>query len=595
MANPTTARCAPRADANECKPKAKGCPDCGALECLCRPRFFAGQLLTEQDLNRLDQYIKKKHRLQNRNLHGWGVVNGLLAVCDPCGDVKLTPGYALSPCGDDIVVCEETAVNLCELIRRCRRADPRPCRPHSAPPRDDCRELEEDWILTIRPREWTTQGVTPLTAAACAAACGCPPDDAASRLKPRGAPVSCEPSVVCEGFEFGVYRAPEPEPRDPIGVTDRQPRLFNADSDLWQQFLCCAQPLFDAIPLMPRQPQNDNQQPDRAALANWCCRFRAALLDHFSTQRNVRCEIIDALRAVVCPSATQLEGFELAWTRALLDLAAIFFEGLKNCLCLALLPPAPVATDDDRVPLARIRIRASDCRVLSICNWTTERRFVITWPTVGYWVGVTGLGKALHEAIETACCASLLGIFDDVLDQTDSTAPQGGFVPGDNFSGAGVGAVAADTGGSPLTAGLNLASGVFASRAGASSRAEAAAELVARMRARGDTTLQLGAVLNAVSSRFRLPTNDAPLSSLERDNLPVLLAAELFGRPLLDEWQGVFAGVTVRGLTDAASPTAATADSGNLAAMTETLTRLQARVDAQDVELAALRQRIDRG
>ena len=28
------------------------CPACGGLECLCRPRFFAGQLLTEDDLNR---------------------------------------------------------------------------------------------------------------------------------------------------------------------------------------------------------------------------------------------------------------------------------------------------------------------------------------------------------------------------------------------------------------------------------------------------------------------------------------------------------------------------------------------------------------
>jgi hypothetical protein len=33
------------------------CPVCGGLECLCRPRFFAGQLLTEEDLNRLENYV----------------------------------------------------------------------------------------------------------------------------------------------------------------------------------------------------------------------------------------------------------------------------------------------------------------------------------------------------------------------------------------------------------------------------------------------------------------------------------------------------------------------------------------------------------
>ena len=36
------------------------CPVCGGLECLCRPRFFAGQLLTEDDLNRLEHYVVAK-------------------------------------------------------------------------------------------------------------------------------------------------------------------------------------------------------------------------------------------------------------------------------------------------------------------------------------------------------------------------------------------------------------------------------------------------------------------------------------------------------------------------------------------------------
>ena len=59
------------------------CPECGGLECLCRPRFFAGQLLTDQTLNDLDRYIIEKNKLHNRYLHGWGVVCGLEAVCAP--------------------------------------------------------------------------------------------------------------------------------------------------------------------------------------------------------------------------------------------------------------------------------------------------------------------------------------------------------------------------------------------------------------------------------------------------------------------------------------------------------------------------------
>ena len=77
------------------------CPACGGLQCLCRPRFFAGQLLTEQDLNRLDAYVRAKNRLHNRYVHGWGVVCGLEVTCHDCENlVRVSAGYGLSPCGD---------------------------------------------------------------------------------------------------------------------------------------------------------------------------------------------------------------------------------------------------------------------------------------------------------------------------------------------------------------------------------------------------------------------------------------------------------------------------------------------------------------
>src|SRR5689334_1481208 len=91
-----------RADpcADECLPV---CPACGGLKCLCRPRFFPGQLLTDEDLNRLEHYIVEKNRLHNRYLVGWGVACGLEVVCDACDSdrVIVRTGYALSPCGDD--------------------------------------------------------------------------------------------------------------------------------------------------------------------------------------------------------------------------------------------------------------------------------------------------------------------------------------------------------------------------------------------------------------------------------------------------------------------------------------------------------------
>src|SRR5215472_6418460 len=105
------------------------CPACGGLECLCRPRFFAGQLLTEDDLNRLDDYIVAKNRLHNRYLVEWGVACGLEVVCNPCTGadqiatgVLVKPGYALSPCGNDIVLCQTEPVDICALINACRPA-----------------------------------------------------------------------------------------------------------------------------------------------------------------------------------------------------------------------------------------------------------------------------------------------------------------------------------------------------------------------------------------------------------------------------------------------------------------------------------------
>lgn len=85
----------------------------GVLE---RPRYFPRQLITPDDLSLEATYFRKRLRLHNRHLHGWGVVCGA-AVCpveDPenpgrplAWHIKITPGYILGPYGDDIVLdCE---------------------------------------------------------------------------------------------------------------------------------------------------------------------------------------------------------------------------------------------------------------------------------------------------------------------------------------------------------------------------------------------------------------------------------------------------------------------------------------------------------
>ncbi|MGR3932377.1 hypothetical protein [Streptomyces sp. BRA346] len=87
-----------------------------------RPRFFAGQLLTEDDLSLLVEYTTAKRRLHNRSLYGPGVICGLGVTCDPCGGgtVAVHPGHALDCAGNDIVVSCTERVDVTALVRERR-------------------------------------------------------------------------------------------------------------------------------------------------------------------------------------------------------------------------------------------------------------------------------------------------------------------------------------------------------------------------------------------------------------------------------------------------------------------------------------------
>ena len=101
----------------------RGCATCEPRAFI-RPRFFAGQLLTDEDLALLGDYVVGKNRLHNRALWGPGVVCGLDVDCDPCGDghVVVQPGYAITCCGDDIVVPCPEPVDILALIRDLTRS-----------------------------------------------------------------------------------------------------------------------------------------------------------------------------------------------------------------------------------------------------------------------------------------------------------------------------------------------------------------------------------------------------------------------------------------------------------------------------------------
>jgi hypothetical protein len=155
-----------------------------------RPRFFAGQLLTEDDLQALTAYITGKDRLRNRLLSGAGVVCGLDVVCDPCGGGKVTvrPGYALDPCGNDIVVGCAEKVDIVALVRDLR------VRSLGADCGDPC-DTDREYGLHIR---YVEEAIAPI--APYATDESCPPD-------------GCAPSRIRETYTFVVKCVEEGDAR----------------------------------------------------------------------------------------------------------------------------------------------------------------------------------------------------------------------------------------------------------------------------------------------------------------------------------------------------------------------------------------------
>jgi hypothetical protein len=131
-----------------CAPQGNCATQCCELECLVRPNFFCGQLLTDADLAAMVEWTRKRFAL-SRYRDGWGIVCGLDVTCGPpdgtttscCGEtsnskgpfVWLTPGYAIDCCGNDLVVCDALRIDLSSVCRPPYD----PCDPNSKPTTPD--------------------------------------------------------------------------------------------------------------------------------------------------------------------------------------------------------------------------------------------------------------------------------------------------------------------------------------------------------------------------------------------------------------------------------------------------------------------------
>jgi hypothetical protein len=433
------------------------CPACGGLECLCRPRFFAGQLLSEEDLNRLNHYIVAKNQLHNRHLFGTGVACGLEVVCSSCdpagtGDVVVKSGYALSPCGNDIVVCSDTTVNVCNLINRCvpRNDDCFKPATAAAPASYANDQSEEDWVLAICYQEKPSRGITALRGASCGcgtgasstgSGCGCGSKTSGSSGRTSGgcgcgcggggtstrtamtksavkaggvlAP-QCEPTLVCEGYSFAVYK----DPQSKVAAAAVDPGA------LIRRFTCCFQPLVEQLTAVP------DGSATAQDLQSWLQGHVAAVRDFLITEGLYDCDLAAQLGGVALPASTAAaRGAYLSqWNIAAISLMQIIAAVFRKCLCAALLPPCPPAEMNDCVPIATLTVARGSCRVKRICN-VGSRKYLITWPAVQYWLSwlpmfsswqntslsngiISKLSSAasptLRNLLETICCRPIV-------------------------------------------------------------------------------------------------------------------------------------------------------------------------------------------
>jgi hypothetical protein len=74
---------------------------------LTRNRYFEGRLLTAADFQVEQDYVRRKMRIHNRCLFGYGIVAGLEVTLDhKNGIINVEPGCAIDKLGEDILICQ---------------------------------------------------------------------------------------------------------------------------------------------------------------------------------------------------------------------------------------------------------------------------------------------------------------------------------------------------------------------------------------------------------------------------------------------------------------------------------------------------------
>lgn len=441
------------------------CAACVGLETAERPLFGTGQTLTAADLTALQDYVQTKNRLHNRYQHGWGVVCGLEVLCHDCeGSVSIRPGYAIDPCGDDIVVGDAVRYDVIEAIRDCTRVArkrPSDCDPWVPPQDEGCGDALSYWCVALEYREVETAVGQRLTTGgqacdtigkggggSCGCGGGCGGDCGCGGQKARTKPVTsytppsivasnaCAPRRVRECFDVTLIPRKEPcspslTGRDTIGVSDNQPLgligYLIPEKSLLRNILDCVikdvQTVTERLTTQdqaviaqlasgtPTQLAASGLNLDQVHLA--ICHMRAAVLEILQDDNGTtRCQLLRATAEVKLappePSndSTNTGGENRAdyiarAQQMAADLLAAWIQAILDCICRAFLPRCPEDPCDARVELACITVKNG--KILSICNHSC-RKYAGAFPSTFYWMSLIPLIPLFARALASLCC-----------------------------------------------------------------------------------------------------------------------------------------------------------------------------------------------
>jgi hypothetical protein len=412
------------------KPQPCCCPACSGLECLNRPRYFAGQLLTEADFNSEQAYNLAKNRLHNRYLHGSGVVCGLEVVCNACGEgtVTVQAGYAIDPCGNDVIVCEPVALDVVKAITECctRKRRPAPgCNPYEPPPSEACKDVEQNWCITIEYQERESRGVMPLGGKTCgcggsggcgcggskgSGGCGCGKSSQKSKngtaacASPRAGQqrsAQCEPTRIREGYKLCVVEESE----------DCSSRPAVSEGTLLANIRDCIQGLqsfmgqltSQAVGILTTLQAGGAPSATQPQIRDAVCRMRQALIDRIKASDYItHCGLLADIPA--CPAAGAPIG---QFQSAVQTMTSILEQTFLDCICHALLPQCGADPCDDRLILACVTV--INGKVARICNFSC-RKYAGSFPALFYWLSGFPLANQILTQFRRLCCDA--GIFE---------------------------------------------------------------------------------------------------------------------------------------------------------------------------------------